>query len=305
MDLYINDFSYQQPITIENERNLISDFIDVCERARMFFFERLYMPDNYYVREISNGFSFLSFVDATPPKDVLRIRLRGVLTNQVRKMSVDEIDDSIQYVYWNNDESEFFKKAHNKDVPVVSFRTHQRFDADDFDIVSRYLDVDEVEKSNISNLANLSNRYHFNTHNDLLQEKMLFQAEIDGRWNAIINPLRFTARMAQFLQDTNYEEKANGQGDENFKMGLFFKIGTYIAEMNGWIYDRRMSRINSTKNKKRKVFYARNPTAFLSIDFMHGTFELHDRFGTHITEYNFNGVNLETTYNDRSHDLYI
>lgn len=305
MDLYINDFSYQQPIMIANERTLISDFIDVCERARIFLFERLYMPDDYYVKEISNGFSFLTFVSKTQEKDALRIRLRGVLANQVRKMSVDEIDEAVQYVYWGNDDSEFFKKAHNKEVPVVSFRTHERFDENEFNIVCRYLDIDEAEISNNSELANLSNRNHFEIHNDLLHQKMLFQAEIDGKWNAINNPFRFAARMDQFLKETNYDERITGPGDENFKMALFFETGTAIAEMNGWVHDRRMSKINSTANKKRKVFYARNPTAYLSIDFMHGAFELHNRFGIHITEYNFRGLDLENTYSDKSHDLKI
>ena len=44
---------------------------------------------------------------------------------------------------------------------------------------------------------------------------------------------------------------------------------------------------------------------YLSIDFQHGTFELHDRNGKHITEYNFMGVDLATTYTDTSHDIEI
>ncbi len=305
MKFYINNFSYQSGNDISNHRNLIAHFVDVCERAQLYKFEQLYMPEDFKVKEIAAGLSFVSFIDATPPKDNLTSRLRSVLVNQLKKIGSDAPDDSIQYVFWNGNDSEFFKKAHNQNTPVASFRTDAQFDSAELAVISRTLMEDGNELTSNAMILNLSYSNHFQAHNDFLNAKSIEQANADKSWNALIEPLRFTARINQLLTDVKYFEKLMGKDDTNFKRGLFFDTGTEIAEMNGWVHDKRVSRINSTHHRKRKVFVARNPTAYLSIDFMHGAFELHDRDGIHIGEYNFTGVNLNSTYNDNSHNINV
>lgn len=69
MKFYINDFSYQSGTAIANHRNLIESFVDVCERALSFKYEQLYMPDDFKIKEIVTGLTFVSFIDATHPTD--------------------------------------------------------------------------------------------------------------------------------------------------------------------------------------------------------------------------------------------
>ncbi|NCU04699.1 MAG: hypothetical protein GXC73_12000 [Chitinophagaceae bacterium] len=305
MKFYVNDFSYNPGNLAANHRDLMEYFVDVCERAKTFKYEQLFMSDDFKVREIVAGLSFNSFILATQPTDNLRIRLRSILANQIKKIASDDPDESIQYVYWKEIESEFFKKAYNQNAPVASFRTDIEFDNSVFVVNSQTLMEDGSQTTTNGDIFNLSHSLHFQFHNAFLTAKSIAQAIIDSRWNALKEPLRFAARINQYLADIEYYEKLKGKGDTNFKRALFFNTGTEIAEMNGWTHDVRLSRINSTPGKKRKVFFARSPTAYLSIDFMHGAFELHDRNGIHIGEYNFEGVDLNSTYNDSSHNIKV
>jgi hypothetical protein len=71
----------------------------------------------------------------------------------------------------------------------------------------------------------------------------------------------------------------------------YITYGRKVAELNGWIYNHRVSAMNSTDKKRRIVFDSRRlftgyKTTYLSID-MEGPdlcFELCDRHGYHLGE---------------------
>lgn len=85
-----------------------------------------------------------------------------------------------------------------------------------------------------------------------------------------------------------------------------YKIGTYIARLNGWKEDKNLSRINSqVTGNMRHVFYPEkfrhSEKAFLSIDFEKQAFELHDHKGRHVCEILYDGkVNAECKF---KHDI--
>ena len=243
MNLYINDISYQPRSVLANPHNLINDFVDVCERAKKYSFEKVVMPDDYKIKEIVKGFSFVSYQGTARHKDIILQKFKSILTNQIKKISADEFDDTVQYVYWNGNDSVFFKKALNQEVPVVSFRTQDIFDNHSFDVENKYLDATGIEKTTNKVVVNLSRQIHFTTHQAFLKSKLIKQAALDSKWNAKKNPLRFTDAINTYLEDYEYDKKTKNI-DENLRRNSFFEAGTSIAEMNGWEHK---SKIN-TKN---------------------------------------------------------
>lgn len=87
------------------------------------------------------------------------------------------------------------------------------------------------------------------------------------------------------------------------------KYGKIVAEMNGWAYDDRVSKLNNNKGQMRDIFssafaFTSYPTAYLSID-MEGpdlAFELHDRNGKHKGERAWDGKKKEPK---KHHDIRI
>ena len=77
---------------------------------------------------------------------------------------------------------------------------------------------------------------------------------------------------------------------------MLIQYGKRVAEVNGWLYNSKISVKNTTKTQKRVVFdsarlFSRNPKHYLSID-MEGPdlcFELCDKRGNHIGEVDRNG----------------
>lgn len=87
----------------------------------------------------------------------------------------------------------------------------------------------------------------------------------------------------------------NGSKEEKKK--LYISYGHKVAQLNGWIYNHRLSKMNSTDKKMRIVFDSRRlftgyKISYLSID-LEGPdlcFELCDRHGCHLGEVDRYGV---------------
>ncbi len=287
MNLYINDHSYQQHIAHDNPEMIIADFIQVCESARLFAFEKIFLPDNYMAINIINSYSFVTFKDSIKNPNALLTRFKSVLANQIRKISTDEKDSNIQYVYWANTESDFFRKALNQDTPVISFRTQPHFDGNHFDVKNKTLDANETVVVTNERVLNISHHSHFSTHADYLNKKLHQQSLLNNNWEAKYHPLRFVDAAAKYLNEINFKNEWE-KADVNYRVKLANLAGTHIAELNGWEYMPKL-----TKRNQRKIFKALNQSIYLSIDTMHGTFELHDRNGIHLGEINFQAEPLE------------
>lgn len=298
MNLYINNFSYRPSIRRDNAESLIRDFIQVVEKTRMYSFEKVHMPSNYATLEITEGYSFTTFLQRYHPGTALHQRLKSLMTNQLKKIDWSEHEDeSIQYVKWNNLESEFLKEAFNADVPVISFKTEIVFNSHQLNIVNEFIDENEEVISSQETLNNLSELNHFNVLNSYLTRKQQELNERLSRWDAMKTPIRFIERTIQHLDNTNYNTLW-AKADERLRVSLAQNVGRYIAVLNGWEYKPILS-----KHNNRKVFKALNQSVYLSIDTMHGTFEVHDRNGNHCFEINFQGELLENA--QHRHDLVI
>jgi hypothetical protein len=298
MNLYINDFSFRSGEESQDFEKIVREFISVCERTRSYSFENLYMPTDFKSRELIQGNSFISYISQTRADSLLRQRLNSLMANYLKKIDNDESDNnSIQYVKWNDEESEFFKRAFNKNVPVISLKNKAAFSNHQLNIKNEYLNSREEVIESQEVLNNISEIAHFTLLNEFLSHKQREFADLKGRWDAIGIPIRFRDRVSNYLRETNYNTLwANG--DEKIKVSLAHHVGRHIAEINGWQYKPNLSRKNN-----RKVFKALNQSVYMSIDTLHGTFEVHDKKGLHCFEINFIGELLEGGQN--RHNLEI
>lgn len=297
MNLYINNFSYASD-EIGNIESVLSSFILICERIRSYSFDKVYMPNDFKSKEVLFGESFVSFIKNNNFDKNLRNRLSGLISNQLKGIMFDEIEDNtIQYVKLNGVESEFLKRAFNTSTPVISFPTKEAYRFHILEVFNEYLNSELKEIKENAILNNLSEISHFTDLKDLLYQKQLKINALKSKWDALEKPIRFIETTNQYLIDTNYELKwANG--NTNIRVSLANDIGTSIAIMNGWEYKSGLSKKNN-----RKVFMALNQIVYLSIDTQHGTFEIHKRNGKHFCEINFKGELMEGA--QTNHDLKI
>jgi len=73
-----------------------------------------------------------------------------------------------------------------------------------------------------------------------------------------------------------------------------------ICKINGFTKD-----LNICKKNGRDIFYHDQKNMYLSIDYLHGTFEKHDSQGVHQGEISFSGRELESKDRTRQHDITI
>lgn len=69
-------------------------------------------------------------------------------------------------------------------------------------------------------------------------------------------------------------------------------VGSAVAEINLYNHNTNLSTVNSTKTKIRKIFTNPKTGIHISIDFMHGSFEVHKSNGEHIKEITFTGEDM-------------
>ena len=303
MNCYLNNFSLSEADNGNSIHQILKDFISVCDGMRSYSFEKIFMTVGYNDIPLSTGISINQFVSSNSnngtrkPIDDFISRIKNIRRNQLTSITQDNHDEKIQYVYFNETESDFFKKANNQKVPVISFRTKTAFDAAYLNITISSLDNHEQPHNSNSTVNNLSNPNHFTTHRDFLEQKLREQIISDQEWNAAKMPFRLKNKMVAHLLQVDFNNQRNS--DINYRVRFFREVGIYLAELNGWKYEReysaRFNRPVLSSTGKRKLL--------LSIDLQHPEFELLRHTGKHIMSYDFNGEANGKTYNDTSHDL--
>lgn len=112
--------------------------------------------------------------------------------------------------------------------------------------------------------------------------------------NPLETPLWNVALVGELLKDVDFIGT-----DSRNRQGLLIAYGRIVAEMNGWSYNRNISKLNQNTGQLRFVFSSDNfvdyPPAYLSLD-MEGpdlAFELCDKRGNHRGEYRWDGTHKE------------
>lgn len=116
-----------------------------------------------------------------------------------------------------------------------------------------------------------------------------------AQMNPLETPLWNTELVKEFMKDVNFVNM-----DSKRRQSMLIKYGGKVAEMNGWCYDEKITKLNQNSGQLRYVFSSTDhftgyKTAYLSID-VEGPdlgFELCDKNGNHKGEYSWNGTHKD------------
>lgn len=296
MNCYINDLSFQPEQNITDRESLAETFSKVCNLAKDFTFGGIFVPEDYMYRPIARGITFEVLINTADRN--ISSRLKSIRSHQFKKITSDNSVDNLISFSHKGQASEFLTRACYWGAPVISFLTAEKWN-------KCTLELQCLSDSNVGlkSVRNLGCFQHFEEHKEYLKEIVQREYE-DCKWNPLETPFRRKELCQNYLKSFQYKDKLK-TCDKRTKMAMFLEVGTHIAELNGWIYEKRLSELNSAKGKKRKIFKGGNPTCYLSIDVMHGCFEFLDRQGKHITEYSFEAEDQHKHYNDSSHDINV
>lgn len=311
INLCINDlsFSHETNLYDENDANLINDFIKDFlslfeELKTTFSIERLLIPNDFRTNIIYKGFSIDAILQSINTDSTLKLRLKSFIANETKQEEDNSSDSSIQCIRIDNQESFLLVGAYRHKIPTISFRNNSIFSETSFQAINVLLYSEGNERENEITIKNISCIDHIEFHRDLLYNLSI--DNLNEKWDAEKEPFRMKSQINNFLIEYDYDNKIRS-ADNNEKEAIYYEFNKEIAIMNGWTYHPYLSKKNSTQNTKRVIFKANNPirTAYLSIDFRHGTFELLNRDGKHIAEYNHKGEFLNSPDLSGSHNIII
>lgn len=182
--------------------------------------------------------------------------------------------------------------AYTEDKPTISIVYDNLYACDSFDAYLHNSDKNKGKNVSVKNL-HIGNIEVY--RDDLLTG--VPDRSVDPISNPIWN-IEKTKKYCDSLPD--FSTLSRGERIVRLK-----QEGTFVARLNGWIEDERLSSINSSDEKIRCIFkpnkFRHSDAAFLSIDFEKQAFELLDHRGKHIREISYLGkVNTEFK---RGHDI--
>lgn len=90
------------------------------------------------------------------------------------------------------------------------------------------------------------------------------------------------------------------------KRAIYIKYGRLIAGRNNFIYDTKLSQLNSKIQKQERKIYksSSKPIFYLSLDFESGGFEVFDKNCKHLGQYNFSCDKVKKS-DPNNHKLYL
>ncbi len=169
--------------------------------------------------------------------------------------------------------------AYDEDMPVVSIVFTNTYKCDSF---KAYL----YSGLGCGRLVDIKNLYSGNENKYLSDLSVCRPGRDVNPVNTPIWNIERTLKYIATLLDLEPMERKE-------RMAHLLTEGREIARLNGWVEDKRLSCINSSKDKKRCIFrpkkFRHNDSAFLSIDFEKRAFELLDYAGRHLGEYSYLG----------------
>lgn len=200
-----------------------------------------------------------------------------------------------QNEYTKEGKSVLLTMAYKEKIPLVSILYDNTFLCNSFK--AYYYNVQKSKGSTVF-LQNL----HINNWQDY---KNFFFIGVPSRdLNPQSNPIWNLERTKKYCEALSGLE---GLSKEE-KNSMFIREGSHIANLNGWVEDKRLSSINSKAiNRIRHVFrpvkFKHQDAAYLSLDLEKRAFELLDRKGKHIMEISYLGD--KTSGYKPNHDIIL
>ena len=299
MYVFINDLSINPPgVTIQNNWPLLDSVMEISFKLKEeYLLEKVRVPKNFMETPIANSNSINDFIASEDIDYQLKSLLYDFLANRVEEID-EEIKQELEkaqgnkafYTYYSGLSSDMLTEAYVMQAPVLSFATSGLFQTDHLQAQLRILtEVGDETTKNIA-LNNIFNSQSTTIHTPFLVD---WKHKITLRgttWNPETDPI-WNKSTSNTIANINFPQSISKKIDKKAELR---RVGTIVAEMNGWIFDKDITDNNKNSGQLRWIFRSNNSKKpiYLSIDFENpfGAFELLDANGTHLGEIDFLGT---------------
>ena len=260
--------------------------------------ELLKVPNDFKKIKIGNLFS----IDELILQEELEIENKQLIYDFLANRTIsnlDEIDEEIfeqlenKKANWielkyDNQESQLLLGSFLLILPTISFRTHNQFEVDD---LSCEFSI-EYQDNTVNKVVTVKNFYDSSTLKDGNAAVFLIGIKKDiqfgrGEWNPISNPI-WNKKTEDLIKEMGFPQSIDGKKDKIYELK---DVGKKIAELNSWIFDSSVTKLNKNSGQLRMIFVSESQKkkSYLSIDMKnaYGRFEHHNAKGKHIGEIDF------------------
>lgn len=196
--------------------------------------------------------------------------------------------------------SEGLKIASLYNTIAISFNTDEFWNTSLLDLI--YIVEDDNQNTFEQNdcVKHASQIIHIDFHKEILSNKFL-----RPDWCPSKELFPCLAFSNMFVDNDWKIFRASIKTNQQEKEAIIQKYGKIVAERNGYMKDKKISDLNTTKDKKRVVYSAGKGKSriYLSVDLEKGGFEICNYSGNHLGEYFFDGKLI--TGKKSGHDLIV
>jgi hypothetical protein len=282
MIAYLNDWSFANGKGVVENWGKILLFADLMKELAQKCGVEVHAPSNLWQIPLA-GLNVTTGVTAIENDKRLTTENKNYLRSIFHKIHGDVV--GLPYFSEKNDMSNpspSMGRAVTENIPALSFCFDDRYAKGSIDGWQQGEDGD-ISKGIVVNIF------------DKKSENYRFFADLTvvTHMNPLITPLWNTELTKEVMKDVNFVNV-----DIKRRQSMLQDYGRKVAEMNGWCYDEKITKLNQNAGQLRYIFSSTDhftgyPTAYLSID-MEGPdlgFELCDKNGDHKGEYSWDGGN--------------
>lgn len=307
-----NELSAKAPAeNIYKARERMEILLQTCKAANKLGFGQLRTREDFTQILIAEQYTITDWLtDKTCVDKNLKTLLMGLIQSPCIGSEIDEeaylLMEKICLADGECRDAEGLGVAYLTGTLAISFNSHARWERTEIPLIYTF----QIENGKPdTNTRRVSVKHacvpnHIETHR--LWALKLNRPEPGGPSSD--NPLP-RVEFSDMLVKNNwndFKEKLKKYPEE--KISQIEKMAENVAEINGYKWNRELSRHNQKRKKsKRQIFEAgtdRNKI-FLSTDFEKGAFEVCDYRGIHLGEYSFDGKRTQRADRSGSHNIII
>ena len=278
MNTYLNDLSCGDPdISLVDKIDSIKQFQDLLDALGRYGFKQVIVdaqPARIRLCDIHIG---------EVNRDKRYFDERNIILSLINRFIFrDDLDSSKEFLY-KDSSSVLLAHARDEGRCTVSFTFTPEFE------------VDEIIETRDKNQGKVIN-FHKAGQKTLVPSGVVPATECRN-YNPVENPL-WNSEASRAYHASVESQLDRISAEPGLKIAILERISGDIAELNGWIKDDCLSRINSNSGMVRCVYRSTDKfrkVAYLSVDFEKRDvyFELFDKRGRHKGEYKWDGVKSE------------
>lgn len=294
MNVYLNDWSCPHSTQLSENTDTLNRFLDLIKALKATGICELIIdrkPAGLTIADYPMEQCYRNYDD----DDCHNADLRAYLLSIFGYFSISgELDPSEVICREGDSDSVLLGNAHAQGCPAVSFCFNPLYEADTIHGLKNRRPAQVANLHTAADIAGLSHLLYSRTEcrrHDPLQEPL---------WN-----VEATAAYMKGVEEELIKAIKNNP-DEKIK--LLTMHSTIVANLNGWVLDERLTRLNNSSTAHRRIFRADGfcRTAYLSIDFEKVTvhFELHNKKGRHLGQLKWDG-DIENPDTEGKHDIRV